>query len=392
MSKWWLQPKYRNILWQVIVGGLVLAFIGFIIYNTNANLDKLHQNIDFSFLEDPAGFTISQTLIPYSQTDTYLRVFVVGLLNTLLISALSIVTATLLGVTVGILRLSNNWLVSKLAGWFVDIFRNIPLLLQIFFWYFAVLSVLPSPRASHYALDCNPDTHACLAALTNRGLSIVVPKWTPDAMLVVGIFTIGILISIVLYAINRRRQKQTGEFFSLWWVYLLLIIVVPIIAGKIFIAPTDYSLPVLRGFNYRGGATLLPELIALWIALTLYSAAYIAEYVRAGIASVNKGQYEAAAAIGLPHARIMRLVILPQALRVTIPPLTNQYLNIVKNSSLATAIAYPDLVSVFTGTTLNQTGRAIEIIFITMAVYLLISLIIALVMNIYNYKMKLKER
>lgn len=389
--EWLSRPKYRKRIFQVVTAILVIAVITFFISNTIANLNRLHQDIHFGFLKDRAGFAISQSLVPYTQDDSYLHVFFVGLLNTLLISILAAVGATILGVLLGVGRLSKNWLLSKIIGAYIDLFRNIPLLLQIFFWYFAVLSVLPSPRASTLTLDCNADK-ACFVALSNRGLYLAAPHW--DSLLIGTLWTAAaaIAISISIHLWNRHRQRNTGKFMHLSWLYVLLIIVVPTILYLSLTNPDHYSLPTLQGFNYHGGITILPELAALWLALTLYSAAYIAEYVRAGIQSVSKGQFEAAASLGLSPNRIMQLVILPQALRVIIPPITNQYLNVVKNSSLATAIAYPDLVSVFTGTTLNQTGRAIEIISITMAVYLTISLAIALGMNLYNHRTAIKER
>lgn len=390
--QWWSRPKYRKILFQISAALLVVAFFVFIGVNTYYNLDKINQDISFTFLGDPAGFRIGQHLIPYQFGDSYGRVFVIGLLNTLLVSLLAIVTSSVLGIFIGVLRLSPNWLLRKMAGWYVAIFRNVPLLLHLFFWYFAVLAFLPPPRTSTLALGCGFAPDACLVVLNNRGLSIASVSW--NAFLREGgmMIVIGVVISLVLFLWNRRRQRKNGRMIPLWWLYLLLILVIP--PGLFFLrmAPQDYNLPRLVGFNYHGGITILPELMALWLALTLYSAAYIAEYVRAGIQSVDRGQREAAVSLGLSEARIMTLVILPQALRVIVPPLTNQYLTVIKNSSLATAIAYPDLVSVFTGTALNQTGRAIEIIAMTMAVYLLISLIISFAMNRYNHRIQLKER
>lgn len=389
---WLSLPKFRKLFFQAITVLLVVLIAGFLLHNVSVNLARLGQNIDFSFLQDSAGFDVSQSLIAYQSGDSYARVFVVGLLNTLLISALATITATLLGVLIGVLRLSPNWLVSKLTAAYVDIFRNIPLLLQLFFWYFAVLSVLPSPRASTLTLGCTEAAQGCLLALTNRGLSMV--RFTGNSPLLMALLlcAFGAIVSYGLSRWNRQRQRQTGKLAPLAALYGVLILAIPLLFFFLKLTPQDYTLPALKGFNYQGGVTILPELVALWLALTLYSAAYIAEYVRAGVQAVPRGQYEAAASIGLSDARMMRLIILPQALRVIIPPLTNQYLNIVKNSSLATAIAYPDLVSVFTGTALTQSGRAIEIILITMAVYLSISLLIALIMNLYNRHVQLKER
>lgn len=388
---WFSIPKFRRVFFQLLAAIIVIGFLAFIAYNTAKNLHALGRGIDFSFLHDRAGFAISQHLISYSDDDSFARVFWVGLLNTLLISAFAAIGATLLGVLLGVLRLSKNWLVSRIVGAYIDLFRNIPLLLQLFFWYFAVLAVLPAPRSSTFTLGCDADK-ACLLALSNRGLSLVKPEFDSLFISALVALLLGVIISFALHLYNRKRQQKTGKHLNLSLLYLLLVFVLPLVIYFLLLNASHYQLPQLKGFNYRGGVTILPELLALWLALTLYSAAYIAEYVRAGIQSVPKGQFEAAASIGLSPSKTMRLVILPQALRVIIPPLTNQYLNVVKNSSLATAIAYPDLVSVFTGTTLNITGRAIEIILITMLVYLLISLMISLAMNLYNRRVRLKER
>lgn len=388
---WFSIPKFRRVFFQLLAGAAVLAFFGFIFYNTAVNLQAQGRGLSFDFLHNRAGFAISQHLIPYSDNDDFARVFWVGLLNTLLISVLAAIGATILGVLLGVLRLSHNWLMARLVGAYVDLFRNIPLLLQLFFWYFAVLAVLPAPRASALTLGCNAEK-ACMAALSNRGLVLVKPHWDNLLIAAVGTLAAGIVISLLLQAWNKRRQARTGKRVNLMGIFFALILVLPLAVYFIPLDASHYQLPQLKGFNYQNGINILPEFAALWLALTLYSAAYIAEYVRAGIQSVPKGQFEAAASLGLSQSKIMRLVILPQALRVIIPPLTNQYLNVVKNSSLATAIAYPDLVSVFTGTSLNITGRAVEIIAITMAVYLCISLAISLGMNLYNRAKRLKER
>ena len=306
------------------------------------------------------------------------------------VSLLAVVAATLVGVVVGVLRVSRNWLLRQLAAVYVEVFRNIPLLLQLFFWYFAVLAVLPAPRASTLRLGC--DEAGCLAVLSNRGLTLIAPLWQSAAKAALALLVVGIVCAWLLHRWNRRRQARSGQVLRLWWAYALLVVGLPLAAFTLLVEPSQLSRPLLQGFNFRGGVTLLPELMALWLALSLYSASYIAEYVRSGIASVPRGQYEAAEALGLPPVRVMRLVILPQALRVMVPPMTSQYLNIVKNSSLATAIAYPDLVSVFTGTALNQTGRAVEIIGLTMAVYLAISLLISLAMTLYNRRIRIVER
>ena len=370
---------------------LAVAGVAWLLWrNTAANMAAHGMSLSFAFLDNPAGFAVSQHLLPYQESDSYARVFVVGLLNTLLVSALAIVAATILGTVVGVLRVSRNWLMRQLAAVYVELFRNVPLLLQLFFWYFAVLAVLPAPRASTLRWGC--EEAGCLAALSNRGLVLAAPLWQAALQWAVAALVSGVIVAFLLRTWNRRRQQRSGQVLRLWWAYALLIVALPLAAFALRVEPSQLSRPLLQGFNFRGGVTLLPELMALWLALSLYSASYIAEYVRSGIASVPRGQYEAAEALGLPPARVMRLVILPQALRVMVPPMTSQFLNIVKNSSLATAIAYPDLVSVFTGTALNQTGRAVEIIGLTMAVYLAISLLISLAMGVYNRRIRIVER
>ena len=370
---------------------LAVAGVAWLLWrNTAANMAAHGMSLSFAFLDNPAGFAVSQHLLPYQESDSYARVFVVGLLNTLLVSALAIVAATILGTVVGVLRVSRNWLMRQLAAVYVELFRNVPLLLQLFFWYFAVLAVLPAPRASTLRWGC--EEAGCLAALSNRGLVLAAPLWQAALEWAVAALVSGVIVAFLLRTWNRRRQQRSGQVLRLWWAYALLVVMLPLAVFFTLVESAQVSRPLLQGFNFRGGMTLLPELLALWLALSLYSASYVAEYVRSGIASVPRGQYEAAESLGLPPARVMRLVVLPQALRVMVPPLTSQFANVVKNSSLATAIAYPDLVSVFTGTALNQTGRAVEIIVMTMAVYLVISLVISLLMNGYNRRVHLVER
>ena len=370
---------------------LAVAGVAWLLWrNTAANMAAHGMSLSFAFLDNPAGFAVSQHLLPYQESDSYARVFVVGLLNTLLVSMLAIIAATIIGTVIGVLRVSRNWLMRQLAAVYVELFRNVPLLLQLFFWYFAVLAVLPAPRASTLRWGC--EEAGCLAALSNRGLVLAAPLWQAALQWAVAALVSGVIAAFLLRAWNRRRQRRSGQVLRLWWAYGLLVVVLPLAVFFALVEPAQVSRPLLQGFNFRGGVTLLPELLALWLALSLYSASYVAEYVRSGIASVPRGQYEAAESLGLPPARVMRLVVLPQALRVMVPPLTSQFANVVKNSSLATAIAYPDLVSVFTGTALNQTGRAVEIIVMTMAVYLVISLVISLLMNGYNRRVRLVER
>ncbi|MCB1914650.1 MAG: amino acid ABC transporter permease, partial [Rhodocyclaceae bacterium] len=338
----------------------------------------------FGFLDRTAGFAILQSLIPYSETSTYGRTFVVGLLNTILVSALGVVCATIIGFVVGVLRLSSNWLVKKLATAYIETFRNIPLLLQIFFWYFAIGFNLPGPRQSIAIGES--------VFLNNRGLYVPAPVLGEGFGWTLAAIAVAIVAVIVLAHWARRRFELTGQSFHTVYVSLAILLGLPLLVFVATGAPLSWDMPALKGFNFRGGLTVIPELFALTLALSIYTAAFIAETVRSGIQSVSHGQTEAASALGLRPSWTLRLVVIPQAMRVIIPPLTSQYLNLTKNSSLAPAIGYPDLVAVFAGTTLNQTGQAVEIIAITMAVYLTLSLVISLFMNWYNKRMALKER
>ena len=380
----WRDPRIRALVLQALVLILVVGGCAYIVQNTLHNLEQRGISTGFDFLSSEAGFGIIQTLIPYDETYSFGRTFIVGLLNTLLVSALGIAVATLLGFLIGVARLSSNWLVARMAAAYIEVFRNIPLLLQIFFWYFAVLRALPAPRQSLAAGDW--------AFLNIRGLYLPSPIPQPGAWLVLTAVAAAVLAVTLIAGWARRRQAATGRTFHTVYVSLALLIGLPLIAFFMAGRPLSWELPELRGFNFRGGMTLIPELMALVVALSIYTAAFIAEIVRAGILSVSRGQTEAAYALGLRPGLTLRLVIIPQAMRVIIPPLTSQYLNLTKNSSLATAIGYPDLVSVFAGTTLNQTGQAVEVIAMTMAVYLTISLFISMFMNWYNRRVALVER
>lgn len=377
-------PAVRAWLFQVIAVLAVISVAIYLIHNTVTNLSNRGITSGFAFLDRSAGFGIVQHLIDYEQGDTYGRVFLVGLLNTLLVSALCIVFASFLGFFLGLARLSENWLLRKLSTIYIETFRNIPPLLQIFFWYFAVLRNLPGPRQAVSAFD--------LAFLSNRGLYIPAPQSGEGLLAFIVAIVLAGFASTGLFRFNKTHQIKTGQLRRTWPVALGLFIALPLIAQGIFGAALHWDVPELRGFNFRGGMALIPELAALTLALSVYTSAFIAEIIRAGIQSVPHGQHEAARSLGLPHPVTLRQVIIPQALRVIIPPLTSQYLNIVKNSSLAAAIGYPDMVSLFAGTVLNQTGQAIETIAITMSVYLIISLGISLLMNIYNRRIALIER
>ncbi|ADO46716.1 amino acid ABC transporter permease [[Enterobacter] lignolyticus] len=377
-------PTVRAWLFQIVAVVAIASIVIYLIHNTITNLNNRGITSGFAFLDRSAGFGIVQHLIDYQEGDTYGRVFVVGLLNTLLVSALCIVFASIIGFFLGLARLSENWLLRKLSTLYIEVFRNIPPLLQIFFWYFAVLRNLPGPRQAVDAFD--------LVYLSNRGLYIPAPQLGEGLLAFTGAVLLAIVISIGLYRYNQTHQIKTGQLRRTWPTALGLLIFLPLLAHWTFGAAIHWDIPQLRGFNFLGGMALIPELAALTLALSVYTSAFIAEIIRAGIQAVPYGQHEAARSLGLPNPVTLRQVIIPQALRVIIPPLTSQYLNIVKNSSLAAAIGYPDMVSLFAGTVLNQTGQAIETIAITMSVYLIISLSISLLMNIYNRRMALIER
>ncbi len=383
-QSWWNNARNRSLFFQVLLVAMLVGFFWFIGSNTLANLEKRGISTGFGFLSLKAGFGILQSLIPFDESNTFGRTFVVGLLNTLLVSALGIIFATIIGFTAGVARLSNNWLIAKLAGIYVEMFRNIPLLLQIFFWYFAVLRALPSPRQSWSTGD--------IAFLNIRGLYLPEPVLGAHFNLVIWTFVLAIVATLLIRRWARKRQDETGQQFNMWATGLGLIIGLPLLLFFALGAPLSWDIPKLQGFNFQGGMTVIPELTALLVALSVYTGTFIAEVVRSGILSVNSGQTEAASALGLHKSKVLKLVVIPQAMRVIIPQLTSQYLNLVKNSSLATAIGYPDLVAVFAGTTLNQTGQAIEIIAMTMGVYLFISLTISGIMNWYNKKTMLVER
>ena len=358
----------------------VLAWIGYeIVANARANLQSQRITSGFGFLSNTAGFDVSQSLIPYSGSDTYTRVFFVGLLNTLLVAIIGIFFATIIGFLVGLGRLSPNWLLSRVAGAYVELIRNLPLLFQILFWYLAVLAALPSPRQSISLFGS--------FFLSNRGFVIPKPIGHEGLVPFVIAVALAIVASLLLRSYARRLLFQSGRMLRIWPYVLGLLIGLPLLTALVFGAPVTFEIPVLKGFNFAGGSRVIPEFVALTLALSTYTAAFIAEIVRAGVLSVHKGQMEAGSSLGLSRGSTLRLIVVPQALRVILPPLTNQYLNLTKNSSLAVAIGYPDLVSVFAGTTLSQTGQAIEIIAITMGVYLLISLVTSAIMSFYGWRL-----
>lgn len=380
----WNDPKARAIFYQVVVLVAFASFLAYILNNTLVNMENRGIRAGFGFLTQQSGFDILMSLIPYDATSTFGRTFIVGLLNTLLVSALGIILATVFGFVIGIARLSPNWLIRKLASVYIETFRNIPLLLQIMFWYFAVLQAVPGPRNSLAMGE--------LAFLNNRGLYLPAPVPEEGLWLTLLAIVVGVVAVMVIKRWARRRQEATGQIFPTIRVSIAILAGLPTALFLITGMPLSWDVPALQGFNFRGGLVVLPELAGLLLALSIYTAAFIAEIVRSGILAVSHGQTEAASALGLSRSRTLRLVIIPQAMRVIIPQLTSQYLNLTKNSSLATAIGYPDLVAVFAGTTLNQTGQALEVISMTMLVYLTISLLISLFMNWYNKRMALVER
>ena len=378
----------KNLPPQLITILVVILVFGFFSYNAQVNMDNRGLEFGFGFLAYEASFDIQFSLIDYDGSRSYARAYLVGLLNTLLVSFIGIILCTILGVIVGVARLSPNYLINKTASFYVEFFRNVPLLLQIFFWYFAALRALPLPQ------DAEPMFGVFF--LTIKGLFIPSFVWENLDVFIYSIIA-SIISIIVIRKYARQLQENKGKQLPIFSISLALIIILPLLTFLIGGVSLNFSIPVLEqmsntSFKYDGGLGIPPELIALTLALGLYTATFIAECVRAGIQGISKGQKEAAASIGLTPNQILKLVIMPQALRIIIPPTTNQYLNLTKNSSLAAAIAYPDLVLVFAGTALMQTGRAIEIVSITMLTYLSISLSISVLMNWYNKSIAIKEK
>ena len=379
----WADPRFRAIVWQVVIIGIVVGIVWYLVHNTSQNLASRRIATGFGFLARVAGIPIGETLISYDPAEsTYGRALVIGVLNTLKVAVVGVVLATILGTLIGIGRLSKNWLVAKLTAFYVEIIRDLPLLLQLLFWY-TILQGLPGPKQAISVGGA--------AFLSNRGLKVPTLNWENAHY--------GALCAFILGAIGtwwwnrnaRRQQEATGERPAVWPIAVGLLLVLPLLVWAVLGAPLRWDIPALRGFNFVGGATVSPEYFALLLGLVTYTAGYIAEIVRSGIQAVPWGQWEAAGALGLKRGAVLRQIVLPQALRVIIPPMTSQYLNLTKNSSLAVAIGYQDLVSI-ANTTLNQTGQAIEGIAVIMAVYLTISLSISLFMNWYNAHIALVER
>ncbi len=380
----WSDPYWRGIAFQTLALIAVIWLFWTLGSNAADALRRSGQATGWGFLEKTAGFDIGFKLIPYTARDTHFDVLVVGLLNTVFVSILGIILATLLGFVIGIARLSPNWIVSRLAAVYVEFVRNVPLLLWILFFYLALIPVLPAVKQAISVGD--------VAFLTNRGLYIPKLHWTEGAGLIVWALLAAIAGAALITRWARRRQAATGKRPPDMLMGAGLVIGLPVLAFMAAGQPVSLEFPVLQGFNFKGGLAILPELVALLFALVIYTASYIAEIVRSGIEGVSKGQSEAASALGLSRGQRLRLVVIPQAMRIIIPPLTSQYLNLTKNSSLAAAIGFPDLVHVFAGTSLNQTGQALEILTITAAIYLALSLITSLLMNAYNRATQLRER
>lgn len=374
----------RAYFYQALTVASVVGLIWYLVSNTIENMSQRGMSAGFDFLDVSAGFNIAFTLIPYREGDSYFRVFQVGIANTLLVAIISIVFATLIGLVIGLARLSRNWLIGTLARWYIEVLRNTPLLLQIIAWYFGVFNLLPRPRDSV--------GWAGLFFLNNRGFYFPGPMPEPGFGLTLSAFAAATVAAVLISRWAKRRREATGRIFPAGLVGAALIILAPLVTYLVTGSPLGWDIPVLRGFNFAGGLNVPPAFCALIVALSIYTSCFIAEIVRAGIQSVSHGQTEAARALGVKPSRTMRFVILPQAMRVIVPPLISQYLNVTKNSSLAIAIGFPDLVSVWMNTSLNQSGRAIPIVAMTMAFYCSVSLVVSLIMNAYNRRVLLTER
>jgi general L-amino acid transport system permease protein len=383
--------RYRSMTFQAIALLALIVSFAYLLNNLFANLAAAGLNISYDFLGDPAGYDINQTLVPYDSQAPHSRAALVGILNTLLVAFLACVTATVFGVIAGVLRLSKNWLVSKLMAFYVEIFRNIPVLIWIIIIFTIMTAVMPAPRAFR---GDEPEATMLFGAFafTNRGVYIPAPIWGPWSIVVVLTFLASVAGVIGYRRYATKLLYSTGKLLPMGWPSLVIFFVPTILMYFVMGRPVTLEYPELGGFNFRGGIQIGAPLIALWFALSIYTGAFIAENVRAGIQAVSKGQTEAASALGLRPNRVMNLVVLPQALRVIIPPLISQYLNITKNSSLAIAVGYADITATLGGITLNQTGRAIECVLLLMLFYLTISLSISAIMNVYNKSVALKER
>ena len=384
LSNIWRNEKSREIIIQIFVLFCIGWLLSWLVMNVNANFKALGKDISFEFLFIPAGYDINQYLIDYNNRDSHLRAGIVGLLNTGLVAIFGIILATVMGIALGIIRLSKNWLASKLAYWYVEFTRNVPILLHILLWHGIIINTFPQTRQAINFGD--------ITFLSNRGFYLPKPLTESGIEFVYLCFVIALIFSVLFNKYAKRKQDLTGIQYPVFWINTAVIVILPSLAFFLSGLPLSFEVPVLKGFNFRGGLHMSPELAALTFALGIYTAAFIAEIVRAGILAIDKGQREAAESIGLKPSKVMNLVILPQARRVIIPPLTSQYLNLTKNSSLAIAIGYMDLVATLGGISLNQTGREMETMVIVMLIYLSVSLSISAFMNWYNSKVKLVGR
>lgn len=387
LSKLWTNREARSVILQILTMAALIGFFAFILTNAVANLAAVGKTFSYDFLSEPASYDINQSLIDYTSRDTHLRAGVVGLLNTLLVAICGIILATVLGFILGVLRLSPNFLLNKISYCFIEFTRNVPVLLHILLIHGILVHSLPHPRVA--SSDYNI---ADLFFLSNRGVFAPKPIMEPLFWATIAAFVLGVGFTVWFRRYAKKIQDATGKIYPVFWISVAAIIGFPAIVYVITGAPITWDVPEFQRFNFKGGMVLLPEFMALWLALSLYTSAFIGEIVRSGILSVSHGQWEAAGALGIKRGRILNLVIIPQALRVIIPPLTSQYLNLTKNSSLAIAIGYMDVVATIGGISLMQTGKEMETMILVIAIYLVISLMISAFMNWYNKRIKLVER
>ncbi|MDB9958201.1 ABC transporter permease subunit [Oceanospirillaceae bacterium] len=380
----WYDKETRSVIIQIIAAALIISFFAYIINNAVTNLAAIGKDINFGFLWQNASYDINQTLIEYSSTSSHFEAMIVGLINTLLVAVAGIFLATILGFLLGIMRLSSNWLTQKIAYVYIEYIRNVPVLLHILLLYGVILNALPRPKSSYNLNDT--------FFLNNRGLQMPSPEFESLFWVVAAFLVGGLAFSLWFKRYAKKIQDATGKIYPVGMISIGAIVLLPMAVYFLIGSPIVWDVPALKGFNFKGGIVLRPEFIALWLALSLYTAAFIGEIVRAGIIAISHGQTEAAQALGLSNSFILKLVVIPQALRVIIPPLTSQYLNLAKNSSLALAIGYMDVVATIGGISLNQTGREMECMLIVMAIYLAMSLLISSVMNWYNDRIQLVER
>ena len=384
LSRLWNDKETRSVIIQIIAVVLIFGFFAYIIRNAVVNLEAIGKGFSYNYLSQPSSYDINQHFIEYSSRSTHFRAMLVGILNTLLVAVTGIILATVMGFFLGVLRLSKNWLTNRLAYVYIEYVRNVPVLLHILMVHGIIVHTLPVPKQAINMGD--------VAFLTNRGLFSPKPIPEPLFWIVFGLFVAGIVFMLWFKKYAQKVQDETGHHYPVFWIGLGAILGIPIVAFFILGMPITWDVPELKGFNFKGGMVIRPEYIALWLALSGYTAAFIGEIVRAGITAVNWGQTEAASALGLPRGRTLNLVVIPQALRIIVPPLTSQYLNLAKNSSLAVAIGYMDIVATIGGITLNQTGREMECMIIVLLLYLTLSLLISAAMNWYNKRIKLVER